>query len=284
MSIFAKKISKEELDAIYKQVQSISDYLMKLTDLYFGSLFENESKEDETFRLFIAETTVLYAMYENWIKSKDPTRTVIGRTADIKQLLADSHNYPFNFACEVFDAVKDRVRGEQRNYSAEEVEMAYACAFFDFTIGRAMKDNGISAEDVGDDLIAKVCFLFADAFIKGMKGIVDISKSLMGFNTLADKGQAILSKAQILNLTLNLMLAKGNLDRETYSKICDLYVELQTNESYIEEEVMDVFEYSSAFFQVTLDFSYYVTSIDPFINRDFSPASLEKNEVPNMMM
>lgn len=166
MSIFAKRISKAEIDAIYKHVRSIADHLIRLEDMYFGSLFENESEEDKSFRLLNAEEHALFAIRENWLKSRTPIRTIVGRTADIKELIAEKHNYSYSFVCDLYDLINDRIIEYKKNDSTEEVEMACAKSFFDNTIGIAMEDNGISAEEVGHDYIAMVCVLLAGALAK----------------------------------------------------------------------------------------------------------------------
>ena len=169
MSIFAKKIPKSEIDVIYKQVQEIADILMTKSDNFFHSLFENENEEDKSFRLFSAEVHALYALSDIWKKNGVPIRTVIGRIADIKELLADKHNYPYDVASNFYNSVKDRIEKDKGNYSTDDVAMAYANSFFDSTITLALEDNGISFEEVGYDYLGIVCVSIAGAFIRAEK-------------------------------------------------------------------------------------------------------------------
>lgn len=166
MSIFAKKIPKEEIDAIYVNIKSIADSLMNLTDMYFGSLFSDEKEDDRSFRLLASEVHVLYAKYEDWLRNRVPTRTIIGRTADIQELLAEKHNYPYGLVNEIYNSTKTLIRKYQEINTAPDVEVSYANAYFDFIVGVALEDNGISFEEVGNDAINTYIVMLAGKFLK----------------------------------------------------------------------------------------------------------------------
>ena len=166
MSIFAKKISKSEIDAIYKEIESVTNHMMNLADSRFGSLFKNENEGDKSFRLLSTELVVLYAKNEYWLKNRVSTRTIVGRTADLKELLAENHNYSYDLVCELFESTKILIRKYKEIYSSEDIAMACANAYFDFTILPELEDREITLEEVGHEYIVEFQILIAGAIIK----------------------------------------------------------------------------------------------------------------------
>lgn len=96
----------------------------------------------------------------------------------------------------------------------------------------------------------------------------DISKSIKAFNIIANGGRAELSKAQIVNLMLNFMQAKRNLDRDTYYKVSDLYDAYRTDKTKV---MMDYQDYTNVYIEISLDFSL-IAPFELYANPEYSPA------------
>lgn len=82
-------------------------------------------------------------------------------------------------------------------------------------------------------------------------GFFDISKSIKAFNIIVNGGQAELSKAQIVNLMLNLMKAKKNLDRDTFYKVSDLYDVFRRDKAKV---MMDSQKYRTVYSEIACSF------------------------------
>ena len=101
----------------------------------------------------------------------------------------------------------------------------------------------------------------------------DTAKSIRAFNIIANGGQAELSKSQIVNLMINLMAAKQNLDRNTFYRVSDLYEAYRKNK---EKVMMDAQKYSFVYIEISLDFSC-IAPFELYANPEYSPARIAES-------
>lgn len=166
MSIFAKRISDEEICSIYNQIYSVADQIISLNNLYFYQLFNDYNEFDKSINFLIAEAHVYYALREAWFKNGDSTRTVLGRQVQIMELLTKIHELSYSAVSTLFKTVKEKIERDKKNYSAENALMGYADSFLDCTVTIAMQKKGLSLEDIGFDYIDTLRVSIAGAFRK----------------------------------------------------------------------------------------------------------------------
>ena len=94
----------------------------------------------------------------------------------------------------------------------------------------------------------------------------DTSKSIKAFNTIASGGQAELSKSQIVNLMLNIIAAKKNLDRDTYYKVSDLYDVYRKDKTKV---MMDYQRYRYVYLEMANSFNN-IAPFELYANPEFA--------------